>query len=118
MSSADEWEDLFEEWGVGSDGQPLPCTVKTFEGTGQLGPKYSAEKSRPGLPQFPQNRLVRASNGNEVLSTSRIYAPKRYAADFALHSLVTLADGREATVLSLGTPDNVELFAFVEVNLE
>lgn len=118
MSSADEWEDLFEDWGVGSDGQPLACTVETFEGSGQTGPKFSAGKSRPGLPQFPQNRLVRASNGNEVLSTSKVYAPLRMAADFALHSRVTLNDGRKTTVLSVGTPDNAELFAFVEVNLE
>lgn len=118
MSSADEWEDLFEDWGVGSDGQPLACTVETFEGTGQLGPKFSSPKDRPGLPQFPQNRLVRASNGNEVLSTAKVYAPMRYAADFALHSRVTLNDGRTSTVLSLGTPDMAELFAFVEVNLE
>lgn len=118
MTAAEEWAELFEDWGIGSDGQPLACTVKTFTGTGQTGPKYSAAKSRPGLPQFPQNRLVRASNGNEVLSTAKLYAPQEFAADFTLHSLVTLNDGREATVLSLGTPDIGELFAFVEVNLE
>lgn len=118
MNAADEWEDVFADFGVDHNGDPLPCTVETLEGQGSLGPRFSAPKDRPGLPQFPQNRLVRTSGGNEVLSSARLYAPQRMRADFTIGSRVTLADGRQTVVLTAGTPDMGPLFAFVEVNLE
>lgn len=118
MSAADEWEELFSEWGVDHNGDPLPCTVETLIRRGTTGDVFSAPKSRPGLPQFPQNKLVRTSGGNETLSSSRIYAPRDLAPDFALGSRVRLADGRQTVVLTLGVPDIGDIFAFVEVNLE
>lgn len=118
MNSADEWAEVFADFGVDHEGNPLPCSVETLDGQGTLGPTFSPPKDRPGLPQFPQNRLVRTSGGNEVLSSSRIYAPRHMAADFTIGSRVTLADGRRTTVLTLGTPDMQPIFAFIEVNLE
>lgn len=117
-AAEDEFWDLFGEWGKDSEGNPKPCSVETFQGTGQKGPKYAAAVSHPGLPQMPQRRLVRTTGGNEVLSTSALAMPVRLAADFPLHSRVTLADGRTATVLSVAAGDTQGLFGFMVVNLE
>lgn len=119
MSAAeDEFWDLFGEWGKDSEGNPKPCSVEKFEGTGQKGPKYATAVSHPGIPQMPRRRLVRNSGGNEVLSTSALAMPVNLAADFPLHSRVTLADGRTSTVLSVDDGDTWGLFGFVVVNLE
>lgn len=113
-----EFEELFGEWGLDSAGAPKPLTVRTALGSGNAGRTYSEPKSHPGLVQFPQDRLVRTSAGNEVLSSTAVYAPLSLAGDFTLGSAVTLADGRQAAVLTLGTPDVFGLFGFVVVNLE
>lgn len=113
-----EFMDTFGEWGNDEEGNPLPLTVKTFLGTGPSGRKYAAAQEFPGLPQFPQNRLVRTAQGDEALSSAAVYAPKELAVHFALQSLVTLADGREAAVQTVAKPDTFGLFGFVVVNLE
>lgn len=118
MSSADEWNELFLEWGVDHDGNPLPCVVETLVRRGSAGDKFEAPKDRPGLPQLPGERIIRASGGNERLSTARVYAPIELAADFTPGSKVRLASGRNTVVISAEQPDVGSLFAFVKVNLE
>lgn len=118
MTSEEEFWELWGEWGLDSEGNPKPLSVKPYTGTGQLGAKYGPAVERPGLPQMPKRRLVRSSGGNEVLSTTAVAIPLSYAADFPLHSKVTLADGRESTVLSVDTGDTNGLFGFLVVNLE
>lgn len=118
MTAADDWSDLFSEWGNDVNGSPLACSVKTFTGSGQLGPSYAAPTSKPGLPQFPQQRLVRTAQGNEIVSSSALYAPLTDRAVFTLHSLVTLANGREAVVLAVAEADIEGLFGFLRIDLE
>jgi len=119
MSAADDefWE-LWGEWGKDSEGNPKPLTVKPYTGTGQMGPKYAPEVSRPGLPQMPKRRLVRTSGGNEVLSSTAVAIPLSMRDDFPLHSRVTLADGRVSTVLTVDEGDTSGLFGMLVVNLE
>jgi len=118
MNVADEWEETFADFGEDENGRPLDCTVQTLIRRGQMGDQWATPKSIPGLPQHPQNRLVRNSDGNEVLSSSRLYAPIRHREAFRLGSKVTLDDGTESVVLSLLTHRNSATFAFIEVNLE
>lgn len=118
MTAADDWDELFLEWGHDHDGNPLPCSVETLISRGSMGDKFKPAAARPGLPQMPGERMVRSSGGNELLSTARIYAPTDMAADFTPGSRVTLANGRKTVVLSVEDHDVVDLFAFVKVNLE
>lgn len=120
MTSADEWADLFGEWGNGSDGQPLSLSVETYQGPSMsgTGKRYGPPASHPGLVQFPQNRLVRNTDNNEQLSTAAVFAPLELRDEFVPHSRVTLADGRKATVIALQVADNVELFGFIRVDVE
>lgn len=113
-----EFEELFGEWGNDGEGNPLPLSVETYMGAGSRGSVYSEPKSRPGLIQLPQNRLVRTAQGNEVVSSSLVYAPLELSGDFTLGSRVTLADGRTAAVLTIGKPDVYGLLGFVVLNLE
>ena len=113
-----DFEDNFAEWGRDSTGAALTLTVETFLGNGSLGPSYAAPVALPGLPQFRQNRLVRTAQGNEVLASSKVYAPLAHADKFTLHSRVTLADGRASTVLTVSRPDQFGLFGFVVVDVE
>lgn len=117
MDDAEFWE-LYGEWGKGLDGTPLSCSVQTHEGDGQDGPVFSSPHSHPGLPQFPQSRLVRTAQGNEALSQTRLYAPMSLAGHFTLGSLVTPASGQRGAVLTLSQPEAYGLFGFVVVDLE
>jgi hypothetical protein len=118
VNAADEWVELFAEWGNDSEGNPLPLTVKTYEGAGQLGPKFAAPHDIPGLPQMPQERRVRTADGSEKVASTAVYAPKAHAGRFTLGSQVKLASGRWSTVLTVDTPDMDGMFAFVLVRLE
>lgn len=117
-NSIEEWAELFAEWGVGSDGDLLTLSVRTYQGPGMKGPKYAAPASHEGLVQFPQQRLVRNTDNNEVLSTAAVFAPLALRDAFVPHSLVTLADGREAAVVALQVSDVADLFAFIRVDVE
>jgi hypothetical protein len=114
-----EFEELFGEWGRDSAGADKPCSVRTYSGAAQQGERWADAVDRNGLPQFDQQRLVRSADGNEVLSTAGIYSPDLADADvFKLHSRVTLATGRESTVLAVTVNDHEGLFQFVAVSLE
>lgn len=121
MSAADleaEFWGLYGEWGRDGDGEPLPCQVETYRGSNASGPVYAAAAPRPGLPQFPQQRLVRNPQGNEITSSTAVYAPRSIAVDFPLHSRVTLADGRRAAVLAVSWQVAEGLFDFARIDLE
>ncbi len=118
MNAAEEWDDLFLEWGQDANGNPLPLSVRTYLGSGQMGDKFDAPAEHPGLPQMPERKLVRGADGNERTAQTAIYAPRELSGHFTLGSRVTLADGRVSTVLGVQTPDVVGLFAFVIVRVE
>ena len=118
MSADEEFQELFGEWGMDSEEQPLALSVETYKGTGANGAVYKQPVSLPGLPQFPQDRLVRMSTGDEKISSTAVYAPLSKAEHFTLGSRVTLHSGRVAAILGLGMPDTFGLFGFVVVNLE
>lgn len=118
MSAADDefWE-LWGEWGQNSDGTPKPLTVERYLGPGQLGPKYAAPESWPGLPQMPKARLVKSSAGNEVLAGTAVAAPLSYRDSFPLHSRVTLASGLVASVLVVEDADTQGIFGFLVISV-
>lgn len=118
MNAAQEWEELFAEWGKDADGNPLPLSVQTFQSSGQLDSSLAAPYSIPGLPQMPEERIIRTADGHEKVSSTAVYAPERHAGRFTLGSRVTLASGRVSTVLGVGTPNIQGLFSFVVVRLE
>lgn len=112
-----EWEELFMDWGIGGDGKPLELSLETYMGAGTKGPRYATRVAVLGLPQFPQQRLVRTSEGNEATSTAAVYAPLEMREQFTLHSRVQLASGRDSVVLAVQEADNVELFSFLRVDI-
>lgn len=118
MTAEEEFWELWGEWGKDPEGNPKPLTLETYQGTGQLGPRYAAPVEHPGLPQMPQRRLVRSSSGNEVLSTAAVAVPPSLRGVFTLHSRVTLADGRASVVLQVADGDTAGLFGHTVVNLE
>jgi len=118
MNAAEEWEELFAEWGNDGEGNPLPLTVRTKTGGGQMGGSFANPRKLPGLPQVPDIKLVRTADGNQRTAQTAVYAPRDLAEHFTLGSRVTLADGRESTVLGVQTPDTLGLFAFVIVRVE
>lgn len=115
---ADSFLEMFGDWGIGRDGQPKPLTVEPFRGQNATGAVYGDKISRPGLPQFGQERLVRNSEGNEATSTAAVYAPMDLRGDFPLRSRVTLADGRVTAVLSVAVNEDADDFSFMVVNVE
>lgn len=90
------------------------AVVEPYLGTGPSGPKYG--------PAFPlkcyaqdKTRLVRSPDGDEVTSTSTVYA--QLGPIVPVKSRVTLPAGRRTTVIAslrhdgggLPTPDHLEI---------
>lgn len=83
-------------------------TVETYEGSGAYGPAYTtAEQVRCWLEDG--NKLVRDSEGNEVVSSTELFVPLAQASLFTVGSRVTLPSGRTASVLSAATFDSGSL---------
>ncbi|WP_282204539.1 hypothetical protein [Kitasatospora fiedleri] len=89
-------------------------TVEPYLGNSAYGPRYGPPvQVRCFLDE--QTRLVRASSGDQVTSTSTAYSP--LAINAPAESRVTLPGGRQTTVIAalrrdgggLATPDHVEL---------
>lgn len=80
-------------------------TVKTYLGASAYGDRYAAP-SQP-IPCFVEDdvKLVRDTDGNEMVSTTTVYADLAKAALFPPGSLVTTPAGREARVIGLGRED-------------
>lgn len=113
-----EFSDLFGEWGKTADGEPTVTLVETFRGPGRNGPVLDPPIVRRGLVVMPQTRLVRNSDGAQVLSSAALYGEASEGVHFPLGSRVQLADGRTTSVISMASPDQLELGAFMAVNLE
>lgn len=115
---ADEFEELFGEWGVTGSGEPTVIVVETYLGKAGAGEQFAAAETVEGLPVLYGTTVVRDGDGNERTSTASIYAPLGATADrFTLNSRVTLPDGRKASVLAVAAPDVYGLFGFRVVSL-
>lgn len=118
VTSDGEFWEVFGEWGLTEDEQPLLLTVETRMSAGSMGSNYAAPVALNGLPQLGQSRLVRSPGGDEALSSVAIYAPIELAGHFTLGTRCKLADGRVGAVLTLSKPDVYGVFGFVAVNVE
>lgn len=75
-------------------------TVRTKNGEGSMGPIYGATETVPGIQVDETQRLVRAADGREVMSSTTIRGPLPLAGKFVVGSLVTLDSGDVVTVVS------------------
>lgn len=112
-----EFQELYGEWGNDAEGVPLPLSVATYMGTGAKGKLYAAPASLPGLPQMTQAVMVRSSTGDESASSAAVYATIELAGHFAPGSLVTLATGRVATILSMTIANSQGHVPYLVANL-
>jgi hypothetical protein len=91
------------------------ASVETLAGSGAYGDVYAAPVTVPCFAD-DGNHLVRATTGEEVVSSTAIYAPIANQSAFTVNTRVTV-NGRVATVISvnartsgaLGLPDHVEV---------
>lgn len=90
-------------------------SAETFQGSGPYGESYAAAVTVTCFVD-DGSHLVRNKTGEEVASTTTVYAPTSQAATFAVDSQVTV-NGRVAYVIAvnsrdsgpLGLPDHVEV---------
>lgn len=92
--------------------------VKTFTGTGAYGAVHADPVTRACFVD-EKRRLVRGSDGDEVVSEATLFARRAHLADFREHSLVTLPTGRVATVITVADRNDGGMGAWqhVEVTL-
>lgn len=93
-------------------------TIARYTGTGAYGDVWAAPTSEAGMVE-DKRRMIRASNGEQVISSTTVYLPIS-TPDVPLGSTVTLPavfGTRVATVLAVArhdgggqpTPDHLEL---------
>lgn len=90
-------------------------TIEPYIGNSAYGPQYGPAVAGVRCFIEEQNRLVRAANGDEVVSSSTITCKPGTSAP--AKSRITLPGGRVTTVIAclnhdgqnLGTPNHVEL---------
>lgn len=90
-------------------------SIEPYAGNSAYGPVFGVAVAGVRCLVEEQNRLVRASNGDEVVSSTTVYCKPGTAAP--AKSRITLPDGRVTTVIArldrdgkgLGTPNHVEL---------
>ena len=89
-------------------------TVQTAYGP-QKGPEWLIQ----GCMVVEENKLVRDSNGAEIVSTAQAAIPPEARQDLAPGTMVRLPSGRETTVLSVETvmPMKLDLPVFDRINL-
>lgn len=80
------------------------ASVETRLGSGTTGERFASAVSRPCFVDDAV-RLVRNSQGEEVVSSSRLYGPPEDAAVYLPGSKVTVND-RTARVISTARRDN------------
>ena len=90
--------DLAEDW-------IHTVTVKTYLGASAYGDRFA--NPTPPVPCLVEDdvRLVRDADGNEVVSSTTVYADLGKAGLFRPGSLVTTPAGREARVIGLAQRD-------------
>lgn len=92
-------------------------TVETYDGAGFDGATYATPVTVSNCMVENVRRLVRASNGNEIVSETTIYATPDQASLFTEHSRITVGD-YESTVIKTEIMDVFGLPGHVVVNLE
>ena len=93
-------------------------TVASIAGIGFDGIETSSNVTVSNVMVDEESRLVRNSDGNEVVSSTTVYVATESADPFTLHSKVTLPSGRVSTVIRVSKYDVTEVFSMVAVNLE
>lgn len=83
------------------------------------GPRKGAERQITGCMVVEENKLVRDSNGAEIVSTAQAAVPPEARQDLAPGTVVLLPSGRETTVISVETvmPMKLDLPVFDRINL-
>ena len=89
-------------------------TVQTAYGP-QKGPEWLIQ----GCMVVEENKLVRDSNGSEIVSTAQAAIPPEARQDLEPGTMVRLSSGRETTVISVESvmPMMLDLPCFVRLNL-
>lgn len=83
------------------------------------GPKKGPEWLIQGCMVVEENKLVRDSNGSEIVSTAQAAIPPEARRDLEPGTMVRLPSGRETTVISVESvePLSLPLPSFVRLNL-
>lgn len=82
--------------------------VETFQGSGPYGAVYTEPADATGFLEAGR-RLVRASDGTQVVAESTWFGPASTAALFTPDSRVTLPDGTQPTVITAKVHDAGDL---------
>lgn len=83
------------------------------------GPKKGPEWLIQGCMVVEENKLVRDSNGAEIVSTAQAAIPPEARQDLEPGTMVRLPSGRETTIISVESvePLSLPLPSFVRLNL-
>ena len=83
------------------------------------GPQEGVERQISGCMVVEENKLVRDSNGSEIVSTAQAAIPPEARQDLEPGTMVRLPSGRETTVISVESvmPMMLDLPCFVRLNL-
>lgn len=83
------------------------------------GPQKGPERQITGCMVVEENKLVRDSNGSEIVSTAQAAIPPEARQDLEPGTMVRLPSGRETTVISVESvePLSLPLPSFVRLNL-
>ena len=83
------------------------------------GPKKGPEWLIQGCMVVEENKLVRDSNGAEIISTAQAAVPPEARRDLEPGTMVRLPSGRETTIISVESvePLSLPLPSFVRLNL-
>lgn len=83
------------------------------------GPQKGPERQITGCMVVEENKLVRDSNGSEIVSTAQAAIPPEARQDLAPGTMVRLPSGRETTIISVDSvePLSLPLPSFVRLNL-
>lgn len=111
-----EFEEAFGDW------LTYGLIVERWDGAGFDGPAFAAPVTIVGpvvgVMVEQTRRLIRNSDGNEVVSETTIYVPPEREGAFNLHARVTLLDGTVSKVLRIAKLDVFGLPSHQVVNLE
>lgn len=83
------------------------------------GPQKGVERQITGCMVVEENKLVRDSNGAEIVSTAQAAIPPEARQDLEPGTMVRLPSGRETTIISVESvePLSLPLPSFVRLNL-
>lgn len=90
-----EWLETFGEWATDE------VQVETALGAGAYGQEFEQPVTADELMVRNVRQLVLNSEGDEVVASATIMGDLRHKPTFALHSRVTLGDGRRGRVLAV-----------------